>query len=157
MPSPVRPPAGSGDVVYAERLWPSTATWLLAPGLAVGVAIALVPVGTTAAVAAGVVVAVAVALALTLASPQVEVAGGCLRAGRARVPLTLLGAATGYAGAAAREQRGPQLDARAYLCIRPWVDPVVRVELTDPQDPTPYWLVSTRSPERLVRALAHRS
>ena len=29
----------------------------------------------------------------------------------------------------------------------------VRVPLTDPADPTPYWLVSTRHPARLVAAL----
>jgi hypothetical protein len=29
----------------------------------------------------------------------------------------------------------------------------VRVEVVDPQDPTPYWLVSTRRPDDLARAL----
>ena len=52
-----------------------------------------------------------------------------------------------------RSQRGAQLDARAWPLIRGWVSPVVRVTVTDPQDPTPYWLVSTRHPEKLVEAL----
>jgi hypothetical protein len=30
---------------------------------------------------------------------------------------------------------------------------VVRVNLDDPNDPTPYWLVSTRQPNRLAEAL----
>ena len=46
-----------------------------------------------------------------------------------------------------------KLDARAWLLIRGWVDPVVRVRLTDPKDPTPYWLVSSRHPEAVVAAL----
>jgi hypothetical protein len=46
------------------------------------------------------------------------------------------------------------LDGRAYLCLRGWISPVVRVELDDPDDPTPYWLVSTRRPAQLVAALA---
>jgi hypothetical protein len=29
----------------------------------------------------------------------------------------------------------------------------VRIDLADPDDPTPYWFVSTRHPERLVAAL----
>jgi hypothetical protein len=37
--------------------------------------------------------------------------------------------------------------------LRPWVDGVVRVALTDPADPAPYWLVSTRRPEVLAAAL----
>jgi hypothetical protein len=28
------------------------------------------------------------------------------------------------------------------------------VEITDPADPAPYWLISTRNPDELVRALA---
>ena len=30
----------------------------------------------------------------------------------------------------------------------------VRVEITDPADPAPYWLLSTRHPDRLARAIA---
>lgn len=141
-------------VVYAERLWPSPATWLLAPGLGLGVGIALVPLGLPVAVALGLVVCAAVAAALVAGSARVEVAGGNLRAGRAVVPLDRTRAASSYRGREAREQRGPLLDARAYLCIRSWVDPVVRIELDDPEDPTPYWLVSTRRPDRLVAAVA---
>ena len=41
-----------------------------------------------------------------------------------------------------------------WLLIRGWVSPVVRIELSDPSDPTPYWIVSTRSPAALVAAIA---
>ena len=44
------------------------------------------------------------------------------------------------------------LDARAYLCIRGWIPTGIRVAVADPQDPTPYWLVSTRRPEELLTA-----
>jgi hypothetical protein len=30
---------------------------------------------------------------------------------------------------------------------------VVRIEITDPSDSTPYWLTSTRRPDELVAAL----
>jgi hypothetical protein len=33
----------------------------------------------------------------------------------------------------------------------------VRVELTDPEDPTPYWLFSTRRPQRVAELLRARS
>ena len=32
----------------------------------------------------------------------------------------------------------------------------VRVEVADPADPTPYWLTSTRHPERIVEVLSAR-
>ncbi len=46
-----------------------------------------------------------------------------------------------------------RLDARAWLLLRGWIPGVVRVRLDDPDDPTPYWLVSSRHPRRLAAAL----
>ena len=48
---------------------------------------------------------------------------------------------------------GVDADARAYLLLRPYLKRAVRVEITDPADPTPYWLVSTRHPDRLAAAV----
>ena len=50
-------------------------------------------------------------------------------------------------------ERGQRLDARAWLVIRGWVSPVVKIPVTDPVDPAPYWLVSTRRPALLVDAI----
>ena len=52
-----------------------------------------------------------------------------------------------------RRQAGVDADARAHLVLRPYVKRGVRIEIVDPADPTPYWLVSMRRPERLVEAL----
>lgn len=106
----------------------------------------------TVALTAGVTTALVLGL-LVAWTPRVEVSDGVLRAGRAHMPLRLLDGAEALVGEAARLARGPQLDARAYLCLRGWIPAVVRIHLADPQDPTPYWLVSTRRPEALVAAL----
>ena len=55
---------------------------------------------------------------------------------------------------AARRAFGVEADARAYLVLRPYVRGAVRVHVLDPDDPAPYWLVSSRRPERLAQALA---
>ena len=52
-----------------------------------------------------------------------------------------------------RRVAGRDADVRAYLLLRPYVQRAVRIEVVDPADPTPYWLVSTRHPERLAQAL----
>lgn len=44
---------------------------------------------------------------------------------------------------------------RAFLLTRSWIDRGVRIEVADPGDPTPYWLVSTRRPTALARAMGH--
>jgi hypothetical protein len=138
---------------FRERLWPGPTGWAVAAGLGVLVGLVLFPVSIALAWGVG---AAAVALALVVAAaltPRVEVAEGELRAGSAHIPLELLGAVTPLAGEALRTALGPELDARAYVCLRGWVHSAVRVELTDPQDPTPYWIVSTRRPHELVTAL----
>jgi hypothetical protein len=76
-----------------------------------------------------------------------------LAAGKARLPLTVIERAAAYSGTGATEQRGTALDARAWLVLRGWIGPVVRIDLNDPDDPVPYWLVSTRHPRRLLAAL----
>ncbi|MEJ5914202.1 DUF3093 domain-containing protein [Pseudokineococcus sp. 1T1Z-3] len=147
------PDAPAGGALFRERVLPSPGAWLAVPALAALSGLAVAPVGTAAVVAAVLGVGGLVALLLVRASPLVVVTAGELRAGRARVPRSVLGPASGYDGEDARRQRGPALDARAFLLMRGWADGVVRVEVADPGDPTPYWLVSTHRPEALARAL----
>lgn len=157
MPRPDPGPSGSAPDAaaagYTERLWPSPLMWLVAPGLGVGVFLSVLPLGFAAGVVAAVVVAAAVVAALAASSPTVRLDDTSFAAGRASVPTRLLGDVAWARGEGARQERGPRLDARAFLLIRGWVDPVVRVALEDPDDPTPYWLVSTRRPEELAAAL----
>ncbi len=147
-------PTPGARPTYSERLWPSAGFWLVVPLVGVGVALSLWPVGPAVALSAACVVLVLCVAGLLQASPCIVVTDGELRAGRAQIPLGLLGRVQGFVGEEARQERGPRLDARAFLVLRGWVDPVVRIGLTDPQDPTPYWLVSTRHPEALAAALS---
>ncbi|MDD7936840.1 DUF3093 domain-containing protein [Actinomycetospora lutea] len=76
-----------------------------------------------------------------------------LRAGPAHLPVSQIGRVDVVVGEAKREALGPQLDPEAFVLHRPWVGPAVRIEVIDPDDPTPYWVVSTRRPEELLAAL----
>lgn len=139
---------------FHERLWPGATGWLVAAGLGTLVGLVLFPINVAlawAVGAAGVLLALVIAAALT---PRVQIVDGELRAGSAHIPLSLLGAATPLVGEALRTALGPDLDARAYVCLRGWIHSGVRLEVVDPQDPTPYWIVSTRRPHALVAALA---
>jgi hypothetical protein len=92
-------------------------------------------------------------LLLAYGSARVLVADGELHAGRARIGAEHLGAATALDADATRRLAGVDADARAHLLLRPYLKRAVRVEITDPADPTPYWLVSTRHPDRLAGAV----
>ncbi|WP_121252781.1 DUF3093 domain-containing protein [Nocardioides ferulae] len=84
---------------------------------------------------------------------RITVADGSLRAGRARIEGRHLGGAEALDPEATRRVAGVEADARAYLLLRPYLKRAVRVQLTDPADPTPYWLLSTRHPDRLAAAV----
>lgn len=91
---------------------------------------------------------------LVYGSARVRVADGVLHAGRASIPLHQLRDPEPLDTEATRLVMGRDADARAFLLSRPWVRSSVRVWVDDPDDPTPYWLVSTRHPRRLATALA---
>ena len=111
------------------------------------------PINLTLGVVCAAVLYAACAILLIISSPWIEVTDAALLAGRARLPLPNVGDATGFSGNEATQQRGPKLDARAWLVIRGWISPVVKVDVLDASDPTPYWLVSTRHPNDLIAAL----
>ncbi len=139
---------------YRERLWPSPwiiviAALAIPASLLTFAAINLVVGAITGAVLFAGVVGIAVASA-----PLIEVSEGMLRAGTARIPLSFVGEVDVARRDDARHARGPGLDARAHLVLRPDIDPVARIHVTDPADPTPYWVVSTRRPESLAAAIA---
>nr|WP_165777462.1 DUF3093 domain-containing protein [Amycolatopsis antarctica] len=86
-----------------------------------------------------------------------ENGGGELWVGDAHLPLRYVGAVEIVPREQKRKALGPHLDPAAFVVHRGWVGPLVRVHLTDPADPTPYWLFSTRRPERLAGVLGeHR-
>jgi len=77
-----------------------------------------------------------------------------LTAGRARIEAAFLGQAQALDADQTWQVAGPKADARAFLVMRPYLRRSVRVEITDPADPAPYWLVGTRHPDSLAAAIA---
>lgn len=114
--------------------------------------LASLPFGQALAFTLTIAVPLTLILGFFYLSPVIRVTETFSR-GSFEVPLDALGEAEVFTGEEARLERGPRLDARAKLAIRGDVDPVVKVRVIDPLDPTPYILVSTRRPEELVAAL----
>jgi hypothetical protein len=139
---------------FRERLIPGPGTMIAVLLLLPAIWVILLPLSPTVGLIAAIVITVAVEVLLLVVAPVVAVADGVLTAGSARIPVSLTGAMEGYRKQDAVQARGPGLDARAFTLFRGWVDPVLRVDLEDPDDPTPYWLVSTRRPEQLQAAIA---
>lgn len=137
---------------YSERLSP--AWWLiLAVFLVVPTSVLIfLPLSLTVGVFTGVILWVGMVGVLWWLSPTVSLSTAGFRAGRAQVEWEHVDEIIPVDTDSARAEKGVNLDARAWLVLRPWIGPAVKVVLNDPTDPTPYWLVSTRRPAEVVSA-----
>ncbi|SEE35038.1 Protein of unknown function [Streptomyces sp. 2224.1] len=140
---------------YEERLTAPRSWWVIAAMIGVACALMLLPLGTLwmlgGLIGGAALSAVAVS---SYGSARIRVVGGALIAGDAKIPVTALGEARALDADEALAWRTHKADARAFMLLRGYIRTAVRVEITDPQDPTPYAYLSTRTPERLVTALA---
>ncbi|ORW22071.1 hypothetical protein AWC18_08000 [Mycolicibacter nonchromogenicus] len=73
--------------------------------------------------------------------------------GDAHLPVSAIARSAEVPRSAKSAALGRQLDPAAYVVHRGWVGPMMLVVLDDPDDPTPYWLVSCRNPKRMLAAL----
>ena len=139
--------------IYKERLYPSFSFFLALSLSAPMVLLAALPFGMTIAISLGLLIPVVLNLAVYLLSPTIEVADGFLKADRIRVPVILLGEVVPLDGAAFSLKLGPEANPRAQLMIRGYVKGGAQIPVLDPEDPTPYLLLSSRNPEELAVAL----
>jgi hypothetical protein len=140
-------------LIYRERLLPGPMIFVITALVIPASLLVFLPINLMLGVICAAVLYTGCVVLLVVGSPRIEVTDAKLVAGRASLPLPNIGDAQGYFGVEATQQRGPKLDARAWLVIRGWISPVVKVDVNDENDPTPYWLVSTRHPADLVAAL----
>ncbi|MEV7447821.1 DUF3093 domain-containing protein [Streptomyces nigra] len=139
---------------YEERLTAPRSWWLVSFLVGLSLALILLPFGTLPMLVGlvGGTAAAAVA-ASSYGSVRIRVVGDSLVAGDARIPLTALGEAEVLDAEEARAWRTHKADTRAFLLLRSYIPTALRVEVTDPEDPTPYLYLSTREPERLAEAM----
>lgn len=149
-------PVPGSTPTYDETLRVPLRWWALTTMFLASVLIAFL-VATPVAVAVAttlVLTALAAAVFLSYGSARVVVADGTFRAGRASIPVSLLADPEPLDAEATHRAVGVEADARAYLLLRAYAEGAVRVRVVDPADRTPYWLVSTRDPDRLCAALS---
>lgn len=143
---------------YHERLKVPASWWLISLFFALTFVTAVgFYAGPWPAVLSGAVTALGVALVLWwFGRVTVRVDATGLHAGEALLEWPYLGTVTVHSPAATRHRLGPGADHAAWLLIRGYIPAGVEVAVDDPADPHPYWLVSSRNPEKLAAALAAR-
>lgn len=150
------------SVRYRERLW--VPWWWWPPGFGLAALIAFeVNLGVRSLPAwlpFVALFAVATTALLWLGRVEIRVTAGSdggggveMWAGEAHLPVTVIARSAEIARSAKSAALGRQLDPAAYVLHRAWIGPMILLVLDDPDDPTPYWLVSCRHPERVLSAL----
>jgi hypothetical protein len=152
-PVPNAPSAGA-PAIFRERLWPTVWVWVIVAGLSGAGILMFAPISMSAGYVAGAVLFAIMATLLVLSTPTITVTADSLTVGRATIQRRFIGEVRAFRTKDATAERGTRLNGLAFLCIRGWIDPVVRIEITDPSDRTPYWLTSSRRPEELTKALS---
>ncbi len=96
------------------------------------------------------VLTVLIALKTTLV---IEIDDKELRAGPAHIELKYLGKATALDSKEMGRLRTRDADPASYLIFRFWRSTGVKVELNDPRDQTPYWLITSKLNTELAELL----
>ncbi|MEV4940384.1 DUF3093 domain-containing protein [Streptomyces zaomyceticus] len=152
--SPAPSPAPAPAPHFDERLTAPRSWWLIAGLLGLSGGLVMFPLGTVPMLGGLIVAAVLAGAAVSsYGSARIRVVAGSLVAGDARIPVSALGAVEVLDAEEARAWRMHKADPRAFMLMRSYVSRAVRIEVTDPSDPTPYVYLSSREPEALAGAL----
>jgi Protein of unknown function (DUF3093) len=149
--------AGSpaGVVEYRERL--RTPWWWYPVGLAVAVVLAaefhVSGLRLTDWIPFGTLLPLAVLIVWSLGRNQLIVRDGEVLVRGAHLPVRFISGVVALDARTLRRVVGREGDPAAFVSIRPWIGPGVQLWLDDADDPTPYWVLSTRHPDEVVRIL----
>ncbi|UQX86702.1 DUF3093 domain-containing protein [Jatrophihabitans telluris] len=146
---------GVAEPRYRERL--TTPWWwylgALGVGILLGAEIGIVLPGGWVLVPFFVVTLLGAAVVYRLGSGTVQVVGQELTAGDRQLDLSRVDRLVPLSVTELRRVVGRHADPAAYTFIRSWVGPGLQLIMRDPSDTTPYWVVSTRHPDRLIAVL----
>ncbi len=145
----------AGGVVYRERLRTPLWWYVVALGVA-SILAAEFHIGgysLTDWIPFGTLLPLSVVIVWWLGHNTLEIADGEVRVRGAHLPLSFVSGCVALDRDTLRRVVGREGDPAAFVSIRPWIGPGVQLWLDDPDDPTPYWVLSTRHPQRVVELL----
>jgi hypothetical protein len=142
---------------YRERLLVPVSYWLTAVPVVVllGAEAYFFVDGYLPVVTIVALYAIVAAFLLIWGSTTIEVTSGVLRAGRDTLALDDASEVIALNAEQAALLRGPRADPAAHLQLRPYLKRAVCVRLTASAaaEGVPYWLLSTRHPDKLAAAI----
>jgi hypothetical protein len=145
-------------MLFRERLTVPAVWWVLAGLFALSVLLAVgAYLGPVWGVGTTVATLLAAAAIFASAAIVISVDTEQIRVGRASIEHRYIASCQVLDAEETHRRAGVDADARAHLVLRPYVKTAVEITLNDADDPVPYWLVSTRRPQRLAAAMQEAS
>lgn len=148
------------DVVYRESL--RTPWWWYPVGMGIAALLAaefhIAGLSIIDRIAFGVLIPLSIGIVWSLGRSALAISGGEIRLRGAHLPLDVITGAVALDAQTLRRVIGREGDPAAFVSIRSWIGPGVQLWLDDPDDPAPYWLLSSRHPQHvvdLIRAQNH--
>jgi hypothetical protein len=142
------------SLLYSERVLPNFGTFAAVFVLLPSTVIIAEPFDLIIGLVVGLIAVSTIWGLLVFRAPRIQVSKNHLRVGRVSIARNLVGTPQAIDKSEIFAERGPNLDPAAHKVFQGSVKTAVKIPVTDPEDPTPYWLVSTRNPKKLVEALS---
>lgn len=142
------------SLLYSERVLPNIGTFAAVFVLLPSTVIIAEPFDLRIGIVVGLIAVSTIWGLLVFRAPRIQVSKNHLRVGRVSIARNLVGTPQAIDKSEISAERGPNLDPAAHKVFQGSVKTAVKIPVTDPEDPTPYWLVSTRNPKKLVEALS---
>ena len=137
----------SPTVLYKERTLPSLGFYSATTFVPVALFLITLPFSEQVGLIVALISIVSIfALSWALA-PIITLTAETLSVGKVRIETKYLGVAQQVEGNDAFVERGQRLDTRAFTRFQIGVKQLIKIEIVDEEDPTPYWLIATRNPE----------
>ena len=146
-------PGKTKSPLYKERVLPNFGTFAAIFALLPSLTIVSEPFDVRIGLAIGIVVVITIWTLLIFRAPTIELSNLKLKVGRVGIFRNLIGQAEVISKDRIFLERGPNLDPGAHKVFQGSVKTAIKIAILDPEDPTPYWLISTRKPHKLAELL----
>lgn len=143
----------SNEIQYSEWVLPKWTSFLPVLIIYPTIWLTLLPINEAVGVWLGLLLTVLFPTLMVMKAARISVTRSYLRVGNASIERKFVTGAQVIEGEDAFFARGRELDSRAFIHFQGSVKTLLRVDIQDAHDPTPYWLFSTRNPKALAQVL----
>jgi hypothetical protein len=144
----------SNSASYSERVFPGLSFFLATLFAPAALYLIVLAFDDLWALITFVVSELAIIFLGLFAAPTLSLSSKTLSIGNVQIPTQYVKAITVIEQSSQQSEKGPKLNPSAYVRFQVGVKGLLKVELNDPNDPTPYWLISSRNPDLVAKRFA---